>query len=94
MNDISDRIRIARKRKNYTQTYVAKKLGMDRTNLSRIENNKQSFTLSQLKLFCECCDVSADVILDIKSNNKKVYDIERSNEFFKIMENALNDMKK
>ena len=94
MKTIGTKIQEARKRKKYTQEFVAEKVGVNRTNLSRIEHDKQSFTLIQLVKFCALCDVSADVILGIQTKNKKVYDLEAYNNNMKLMEELFNNMKK
>ncbi len=77
---IGAKIRKIRENRGFTQQVLADHLGVHRTNYSRIENDAQKLTPLQIKKFCELCDVSADFLLEIETNNKVVYSSESANE--------------
>lgn len=70
MNKFAEKIKEVRNSKGFPQKIVADYLKVGRPNYSRIENNLQKMTVEQLRLFCELCNVSADYLLNIKTNNK------------------------
>ncbi len=76
MKTLGERLKEIRELRNFPQKQVANFLGLQRTNYSKIENNHQNMSHKQLKLFCEFCDVSADYLLGITSNNKKTFSME------------------
>lgn len=71
MKTIGERIKSIRIKKNVSQKEVADFIGIHRPNYSKIENDRQNITPSQLKNLCEFFNVSADYILDIKVDNQK-----------------------
>lgn len=74
--NIGKRLKDIREYNKTAQKTVADFLGIERSNYSKVENDRQKLTPEQIKKFCEFFDVSADYILDIKVQNKVVYDYE------------------
>lgn len=72
--DIGNTLKQIRKKAKVPQKLVAELLKIERSNYSKVENNKQKLTPEQIKIFCEYFNVSADYILDIKVDGKVVYD--------------------
>lgn len=64
-----ERIRELRQDNNWTQTYVAKKLGVAQTTYSQYELYKRPMPIECLVLLCKLYDVSSDYILGL--SNKK-----------------------
>ncbi len=64
-----ERIRELRQDNNWTQTYVAKKLGVAQTTYSQYELYKRPMPIECLVLLCKLYHVSADYILGL-SNTK------------------------
>ena len=75
MKTLGERLKEIRELRSFPQKQVADFLGLQRPNYSKIENNHQNMSHKQLKLFCEFCDVSADYLLGITSNNKKTFSL-------------------
>lgn len=73
---IGEKIKKIRKDSKLPQKFVSDLLGLHRTNYSKVENDIQKLTPEQIKLFCEYFNVSADFLLDISTDNKKVYDLD------------------
>ncbi len=71
MKTLGERLKEIRDLRGFPQKQVAAVLGLQRPNYSKIENDHQNMNHKQLKLFCEFCDVSADYLLGITTNNKK-----------------------
>ena len=71
MKTLGERLKEIRDLRGFPQKQVASFLGLQRPNYSKIENDHQNMNHKQLKLFCEFCDVSADYLLGITTNNKK-----------------------
>ena len=90
MKTIGEKLKQIRETKGFPQKHVADLLGIQRPNYSKVENNKQSLTPSQIKLFCEFFDVSADYILDIIVNNKKTISNDQE-ETIKLYANKIKD---
>lgn len=76
MNTFGERLKEIRELKGYPQKQVADHLKMQRSNYSKVENNHQNMSHKQLRLFCELHDVSADYILGLNPNNKKIFMME------------------
>ncbi len=72
---IGSRVKKVRKEKKLAQKFVADLLGLHRSNYAKVENNKQNLTPFQIKKFCEYFNISADYLLNIEVDNKKVYDL-------------------
>ena len=73
MKTIGEKIKEIREEHGFPQKAVADHLGVHRSNYSKIENNIQNLTPTQIKLFCEFFKVSADYLLGIETNNSIVY---------------------
>lgn len=68
--NISGKIKIAMKRKNMTQTELAKKISVSNSAVSRWLSSDRSLRAINIKSLCEVLDVSADWLLDIKEDKK------------------------
>lgn len=68
--NISSKIKIAMKRKNMTQTELAKKISVSNSAVSRWLSSDRSLRAINIKSLCEALDVSADWLLDIKGGKK------------------------
>ena len=60
---LGNRLKQARKKKNYTQEYVAEMVGLSVEHFSRIENGKKNVYLHKLALWCDVLDVPIEQIL-------------------------------
>lgn len=60
---LGNRLKQARKEKNYTQDYVAEMIDLSVEQLSRIENGKKNVYLHKLALWCDVLDVPMEQIL-------------------------------
>ena len=60
---LGNRLKQARKEKNYTQDYVAEMIDLSVEQLSRIENGKKNVYLHKLALWCDVLDIPMEEIL-------------------------------
>ena len=60
---LGHRLKQARKKKNYSQDYVAEMIDLSVEHLSRIENGKKNIYLHKLALWCDVLDVPIEEIL-------------------------------
>lgn len=72
MKTVGERLKELREDKDYPQKVIADLLGIQRPNYSRIENNHQNLNHKQIIILCEFLDISADYLLNITIQNKKV----------------------
>lgn len=93
MNDLGERLKQIRNEKGFPQKVVADFLNLHRSNYSKIENNQQNMTTHQLRLFCQFCDVSADYILGLRVQSKKVYSLDDINKILKNIRSIENILK-
>lgn len=63
MKEIGQRLKSLREEHNYSQTQVANYLGIDQSNLSKMERGERKFQLSSLNKLCLLYDCSEDYIL-------------------------------
>ena len=63
MIEIGERIKRLREENGYSQTQVADYLGIDQSNLSKIERGERKFKLGLLKKLCLLYNCSQDYIL-------------------------------
>ena len=63
MKEIGKRIKELREENHYSQTQVADYLGIDQSNLSKIEKGEKKFKFSLLKKLCLLYDCSPEYIL-------------------------------
>ena len=80
MKDFGSKLKRIREEKGFPQKLIAEHLGVHRSNYSKIEHNIQKLTPEQIKLFCEFCEVSADYLLGIETNNKVTISIQDRDE--------------
>lgn len=57
------RIKELRERRDWSQKYLAKRIGINNSVLSRIEADKRPVENELLKKICEVFDISADILL-------------------------------
>lgn len=93
MNNLGKRLKEIREKRGFPQKVVAEYLGLHRSNYSKVENGIQKLTGEQVAMFCEFCDVSADYVLNINTDNKvtlshqKIDDIKKQlNDLLKLIE--------
>lgn len=65
MKELGSQIRKIREFKNFTQVYVATKLGMSQSNYARIENNQVSLTDNQLSSIANILETHSSVIKQV-----------------------------
>ena len=63
MEDLGNRLQKARSEFNYSQDYVAKKLGISRSAVSQIERGKRKVSSSELNLLSKIFGISTDELL-------------------------------
>ena len=73
-----EKLRNARVRIGITQEYVAKELNIPRTAVVQIENGTRRISSDELASLCNIYGVSADYILNMKSDNSSFKFIARS----------------
>lgn len=67
MATINRKIKDFRKRKGYTQAYMAKRMGISQGAYSQFENTESdSMRVKTLKDFCQVFGISADELLDLE----------------------------
>ena len=72
--EIGEKIKMIRKKNNYTQEELAENLGIgDRIKISRIENGRQSMTANELIKFCSFFKISLDVLIDDRKLNSEEF---------------------
>lgn len=89
---VHERIRTLRLSKNYTQEYMAEKLGIDIANYGRLERGSTKITLERFEKIAEILSVSLYEIIgkvgDDLSSEKLL--LEKSNQ---LLEDILNEIK-
>ena len=63
MKEVGQRLKQLREEHSYSQTQVAEYLGIDQSNLSKIERGERNFKLSSLNKLCALYNCSQDYIL-------------------------------
>ena len=63
MKEVGQRLKQLREEHSYSQTQVAEYLGIDQSNLSKIERGERNFKLSSLIKLCSLYNCSQDYIL-------------------------------
>jgi transcriptional regulator with XRE-family HTH domain len=82
-------IRWHRKNKGFTLTQLAKKLGLDYGNLSKMENGKRDFDENKLPKLAKVFDVSIEELNDEYVSDKlakHIYEMDCSSELLKVAE--------
>lgn len=102
MNTIGNKLRELRERKNLSSKELSEKVDINPSTYSKLENDKKSIGIDELKKICEYHNVSADYILDIgneadeviqyMTKNKKMSkdDIHEIGMVFEMMDEAMN----
>jgi transcriptional regulator with XRE-family HTH domain len=93
MKDLGSKLRDIRKANGFPQKLIADHLGLHRTNYSRIENNLQKLTPEQIALFCNFCNVSADYLLGVEVDQKKLITIQDKEDLLQKLEEIKNIIK-
>lgn len=62
-NNLAIRIVDLREKANMTQTELAKKMGFDKSTMSKVENGTRKVSSDELRKFSSIFDVSADYLL-------------------------------
>jgi transcriptional regulator with XRE-family HTH domain len=66
---IGNNIKTVRELQNYTQDYVAEKLGITQSAYSKIERDEVDITFSKLQKICEVLSVSLADIINLEAKN-------------------------
>ncbi len=101
---IAVRIKKIREYRNYTQAYVAKKLGIKQNTYSRIENGVSIIKPARLEKIASILDVKIEFILnedipvlntgDIKkTSNRDAFLIEKMENMIKVLENEIHSLR-
>ncbi len=78
-------IRTLRREKNYSQDYVANKLGISQKAYSEIENGKTALKHELVNALADILNVSADKICQVNNCSKKEQ-IEKNQKLIKLLE--------
>lgn len=70
MTSFGDFIRQEREKRNWTQTDLGAKLGINMTKISRIENNKELFTQSKLDKLAKLFEADLNIIKELFFGDK------------------------
>ncbi|MCL6478095.1 MAG: helix-turn-helix domain-containing protein [Peptococcaceae bacterium] len=64
MRNIGERLRVIREQRNMTQAQLAKRVGVSRSHIAKIENNDTDGSVAVLTKIATVLDVSIAVLLD------------------------------
>lgn len=67
-----EKLKEARKNKKLSQEKVSELLNIARSNISKYENGNLEPTMQTLKDFCKLYEVSADYLLELNENDKRI----------------------
>ena len=67
MKNISEKLKDARLRLGFSQEYVAKCLGVNRSAITQIELGNRKITADEIRKFCQLYHISADYLLNQES---------------------------
>lgn len=70
MTNFGDFIKQEREKRNWTQTDLGAKLGINMTKISRIENNKELFPQTKLKILSDVLVADLDLIKEMFFGDK------------------------
>jgi len=68
MNKLGTKIKRIRELRNFSQEYVAEKIGMSQSNYARMENNEVAVTNEKLEKIAEALNTSDSVIKNFDEN--------------------------
>ena len=89
--DIGMRLRFSRERKGYQQQFIAKKIGVHGTTLSKIELGINEPDSEKLKLLCEIYEVNPLWILYGEDYEKVNFDLTEQEQDILALFNTLSD---
>jgi transcriptional regulator with XRE-family HTH domain len=65
---LGSKIKILREWKNYTQEYMAEKIGLTQSNYSRIERDETDVTFTRLQKIAEVLNINVDDLVKLGDN--------------------------
>lgn len=74
-NNLAVRIIDLREKHNITQTELAKRMNLDKSSMSKIENGTRKVSSDELDKLANIFNVSTDYLLGRKKNEKKTADL-------------------
>ncbi len=89
---IGNKIKKIRELKNYTQEYMADRLGINQSGYSRIENDTSDITLSQIDKLSEIFNMKVEDLINF--DEKFVFNNSSFNTFFGNYYNNMNEKEK
>ena len=89
MDNVGTNIRKVRELKNFTQEYVAKKLGVSRSFYIKVENNETQIKFEQLQALSKVMDVSLNDIINF--SDKQIFNTSHHNNNVTNVGNIIND---
>ncbi|MGH1846770.1 helix-turn-helix transcriptional regulator [Enterococcus gilvus] len=94
-NALTNRIINLRESKNWTQTELGKKIGLEKSAMNKIENGSRKVTTEELKKLSKIFDVSTDYLLG-NTDKKHYYDLTEKDEnsIQKQLEEMIDDLSK
>ncbi|MDT2597096.1 helix-turn-helix domain-containing protein [Enterococcus dongliensis] len=78
-NELANRIINLRESKDWTQTELGKKIGLEKSTMNKIENGSRKVTTDELRQLAQVFDVSTDYLLG-NTNKKHYYDLTKKDE--------------
>lgn len=78
-NELANRIINLRESKDWTQTELGKKIGLEKSTMSKIENGSRKVTTDELRQLAKVFDVSTDYLLG-NTSKKNYYDLTEKDE--------------
>lgn len=78
-NELANRIINLRESKDWTQTELGKKIGLEKSAMNKIENGSRKVTTDELRQLAKVFDVSTDYLLG-NTNKKHYYDLTKKDE--------------
>lgn len=76
MNKLGVKLKKERERKNYSQEYVAERMGVSTSTISRIESNCRNVKMGQIEDYCAVLDISVEQLFASDANPlQKMYSL-------------------
>ena len=66
MNKVGVKLKKERERKNYSQEYVAERMGVSTSTISRIESNCRNVKMGQIEDYCTILDISVEQLFPLQ----------------------------
>nr|WP_150959314.1 helix-turn-helix transcriptional regulator [Aneurinibacillus sp. XH2] len=73
MSSLGNRLRSARERKGWSQTYVCRKLGISNSTLSGYERDYREPDIESLKILADLYEISVEELIQDSENTKQPY---------------------